>query len=108
MEILYILTIILIITLHMLIYKKEEKQNFLKCFILSLVIFLCYNIFICVIMSFIKIKTNLITLSIANVIIISIMALIVYKQRKVQKYFINIIDIVVLVCMLILTIGIMI
>ena len=92
----------------MLIYKKEEKQNFLKWFILSFVIFLCYNIFICVIMSFIKIKTNLITLSITNVIIISIMALIVYKQRKVQKYFINIIDIIVLVCMLILTIGIMI
>ena len=61
MSIIYLITVLIMIILHILIYKKEEKQNLLKWIAITIVINLCYNIFICVILSFIKISSTSIT-----------------------------------------------
>ena len=108
MNIFYILTIILMFILHILIYKKEEKQNLLKWIGISISLFLCYNIFICVVMSFMKIKSTLLTLSISNIIVSILLGIKIYKDKKIQKYFINKIDAFTIVFMLVVTIIILI
>lgn len=104
MNIIYLLTVILIVGLHMLIYKKEEKQNFLKFFAITICLLLCYNIVICVILSFIKIKSTLITLSIINIIISVLLGLKIFLDKKIQKYFINKMDILAIIFITIITI----
>ena len=94
MNVIYILTIVLIISLHMLLYKKEEKQNFFSWLIVTIGLFFCYNICICVIISFVKIKSTLVTLSIINCITIFLLGLKIYKDKKIQKYNINKMDII--------------
>lgn len=103
MSIVYVLTIILIIGLHMLIYKKEEKENFLKFLILTNALMLCYNIVICVILSFIKIKCTLSTLSIVNIMTIVALGLKIFKDKKIQKYYINKMDILATITIIIIT-----
>ena len=104
MNIIYLITVFLMIILHILIYKKEEKQNLLKWIAITIMINFCYNIFICVILSFIKIKSTLITLSILNIIISIILGIKIYKDKKIQKYEINKIDIIALIIMFIIVV----
>ena len=94
MSIIYILTIVLIIGLHMLLFKKEEKQSFFVWLIITMGLLLCYNICISVILSFIKLKSTLITLSIINIITICLLVMKIYRDKKVQKYYISKIDII--------------
>ena len=68
MNIIYIITSILLITSYLLIKKKEEKQNIVYSIIISVIIFLTYNIFVCTIMFFAKIRSTLLSLSIFNII----------------------------------------
>ena len=99
MNIIYLLTIFIMIILHILIYKKEEKENLLKWIAITIVINFCYNIFVCVILSFIKIPSTLITLSILNIIISIMLGIKIYKDKKIQKYEISKIDILALILM---------
>lgn len=101
MNVIYILTIVLIISLHMLLCKKEEKQNFFSWLIVTIGLFFCYNICICVIISFVKIKSTLVTLSIINCITIFLLGLKIYKDKKIQKYNINKMDIISVIVILI-------
>ncbi len=105
MNIIYLIITFIMIILHILIYKKEEKQNLLKWIAITIVINFCYNIFICVILSFIKIPSTLITLSILNTIISIILGIKIYKDKKIQKYEINKIDILALIIMGIIVIA---
>lgn len=104
MNIVYVFTVLLIIGLHMLIYKKEEKQNLLKILAISIGLLLCYNIVICVILSFIKIKSSLTILTIINVLVSIVLGLKIIKDKKVQKYFINKLDILSIICITVITI----
>lgn len=97
MNIIYILTIVLMIVLHMLLFKKEEKQGFFSWLIITIGLLLSYNIFICVILSFIKIKSTLITLSIMNIVISCLLGIKIYKDKKIQKYNFSKMDIISIV-----------
>lgn len=94
MNIIYIITTVLIIILHMLIYKNEKKLNLFSWLIITIGLFFCYNICTCVIISFVQIKSTLITLSIINLIMIFAICLKIYNDKKIQKYYINKMDIV--------------
>ena len=102
MSIIYVLSVILIIGLHMLICKKEEKENFVKSLILTIALLLCYNIVICVILSFVKIKCTLITLTIVNAIISALLGFKIYKNKKIQKYYINKMDIIAVISIIVI------
>ena len=106
MSIIYILTIVLTIILHMLLYKKEEKLNFVSWLIITIGLLLSYNIFICVNLSLIKIKSTLTILSIINIIIDFFLGIKIYKERKIQKYDIYLFDILAIGIMLIIVIFI--
>ena len=88
MRILYSLTSIGIIILHILLYKKEEKQNILKWIVIDFVLYVTYLICICVIMSLIKIPITLETLSIVNSLISVIFIIKIIQHKKIQKYYI--------------------
>lgn len=104
MNIIYGLTIILMIILYILIYKTDKKQNILKWIGISIIILLCYNIFICVIMSFIKIPSTIMNLFIINTIINIILGVKICKDKKIQKYYIDKTDIIAVIVMGIITI----
>ena len=94
MNIIYIVTLLALITVFILKNKKEEKENILKWLAISIVIVLCYNIFVCVILSFVQITINLISLCIINIILIIPLGIAIYKDKQIQKYYINKIDII--------------
>ena len=104
MNIIYILTLLTLITVFILKSKKEEKENLLKWLFISIVVILCYNIFVCVVLSFLQIKTNLISLSIINIIITIIFGIIIYKDKHIQKYYINKFDVIAILMIIITTI----
>ena len=106
MEIIYALTLLTLLILHILVYKTKSKQNILKWFAISIILLFCYNILICVILSFIGISSTLLNLSIINLIVISILIYTIRKSKKIQKYFINKMDIIALVLTIIITIVI--
>lgn len=103
MNIIYILTLLILIIVFILKSKKKEKENILKWISISIVITLCYNIFVCVILSFLQIKVNLISLSIINTIIIIALGITIYKDKHIQKYYINKIDIISILIIIIAT-----
>ena len=104
MGIVYILTLLIMMILHILIFKKEEKLNILKWVTINIMLILTYNIFLCVIMSFIKIPITLTNLSFVNVCFIIILGLKLFKDKKIQKYQIHKLDIFVIIIMIIITI----
>lgn len=106
MELLYVITILAVYILFMLIHKTEKKQNVIVWMAISAILVLCYNIFICVICTFINILCILQNLSICNVIAITLLLVILLKNKKVQKYYIKISDIIFGVLLLILVIFI--
>ena len=101
MNIIYVLTLLILITVFILKNKKEEKENILKWLAISIIMVLCYNIFVCAILYFLQIKSDLISLSIINIIIIIIFGIKIYKDKHIQKYYINKFDIIAILIILI-------
>lgn len=106
MNILYIITIIALFTLFMLIQKSEKKQNAITWFVITTVIILCYNTLVCLIHSFIDVASTLLNLSITNIMVSTILAVVLLKSKKIQKYYVKVFDIVFLVLLLLLVIFI--
>ena len=106
MNILYGVTVLVIYILFMLIYKTEKKQNAIIWNSISIILILCYNIFICVICSFIGLLCTLQNLSICNSFFIVTLIIILLKSRKIQKYYVKISDIIFSILILILVIFI--
>ena len=106
MELIYVITILAVYILFMLIQKTEKKQSIVKWMAISAILILCYNVFVCVMCTFINIVCTLKNLSICNAIIIVLFMWILLKSKKVQKYYIKISDIIFGVFLLILVIFI--
>lgn len=106
MNILYIITLLVLLALFMLIQKSEKNQNAITWFVITTVISLCYNTLVCLIHSFLDIKSTLLNLSITNIIAITIFAVILLKSKKIQKYYVKVFDIAFLAMLLILVIFI--
>ena len=94
MKIAYISTILLIYIAFILINKSEKKQNLIKWFCIASVLILCYNILICLILTFIGVQCSLQNLLICNCVVIGALVLVILKTKKIQKYYIKVLDIV--------------
>lgn len=106
MNILYVITVLALYVLCMLIHKTEEKKNAITWVAITTIALLCYNIFICVVLSFVNIKSTLLNLSICNIIVGVLLAVVLIKTKKFQKYYVKIIDVIFLVILLALVIFI--
>lgn len=104
MGIFYLLTGILLIVAFLLIKKSEKKQNIVTWIILSIILKLAYNIFVCMILGTLKIKTNLLCLSIVNLLFTGILAYNIYTKKQIQSYIFNKKDIIAVILVFMITI----
>lgn len=87
-SIIYIFSFILLISSFLLIKKSNKKLNIIKWVFITFVLIFCLNSVIVFILSYIGIKSNLITISIIY-IILSLFITLFYLTKERQKYFFN-------------------
>jgi len=107
MNIIYILTTLSIYILFILIHKTEKRQNLIKWLAISSVLTLCYNIFICLVITFVGGLCTLQNLSICNTIMAVLLLAILVKNKKIQRYKVEKFDVIysILLLMLVIFIG---
>lgn len=104
MKLLYVITILAIYVLFILIRKTDKKQNIVLWMAVSVIMVICYNVFICVICTFIKVTCTLQNLSICNTIATILLLTFLIINKKIQKYYIKILDIIFMIVTLILVV----
>jgi len=106
MNIIYIITSIVLILSYLLMKKEDKKYNIIHSIIISAIIFLTYNIFISTIMFFTYIKSTLLNLSILNIVFSIYPIHTIRKNKEIQKYYLNKIDLIAVIIILVSTITI--
>lgn len=86
MGIFYILTVIAMITTFVLVKKSEKKVNLISWCILALISYLGFNILVCMVFGVFNIRTDLLFLSIVNLILTSGFSFKIYKDKKIQQF----------------------
>lgn len=103
MSYIYILSSVILISLFVLYKKNDKKLDIFTHLGLFIVLYLCYNTFICYVFSNIRIPINLISLSIINYAISAILLAVILKTKKIQKYKLNKIDIIAFIIIIAVT-----
>jgi len=106
MNIIYTLITITLFVVIILIKKSEEKLNIFKQMIITTILFSCYNMLVCYIFSLMKLPITLITLSIANLMILIIGLIKLIKDKQIQHYFVDKKDIIYIFLVLIVILPI--
>ena len=104
MGIVYILTTIILILSFLFIKKSEEKQNIIEWIILSIISYLGYNIAVCMTFGVIGIHTNLMFLSIINIIVSGFFAYLIFKKNKKQEFYLEKKNIIPVIFILLITV----
>ena len=108
MNIIYILTSLALIISYLLLNKSEKKENLIHSVIISVILFLTYNIFITQVMFFGHLKSTLLNLAIVNIAFSAVFITKEIKTKTIQKYYINKLDIIAVIIILGLAITIVI
>lgn len=108
MNIIYILTSLALIISYLLLNKGEKKENLIHSVIISVILFLTYNIFITQVMFFVHLKSTLLNLAIVNIAFSAVFITKEIKTKTIQKYYINKLDIIAVIIILGLAITIVI
>lgn len=104
MGIIYIITTIILILSFLLFKKSDEKQNIVEWIILSIISYLGYNIAICMIFGNLGIHTNLVFLSIVNIIISLLLGYRILKKKEKQEFYFEKKNIVPIILILMISI----
>lgn len=89
MGIIYIITVIALIVSFILFKKSEKKQNIITWLILSIICYLAYNIFVCMFFGSLNLHTNLLFLSVVNLIVSVALFYLVFKKNLKQEYYLD-------------------
>lgn len=108
MNIIYILTSLALIISYLLLNKSEKKENLIHSVIISVILFLTYNIFITQVMFFVHLESTLLNLAIVNIAFSAVFITKEIKTKTIQKYYINKLDIIAVIIILGLAITIVI
>ena len=101
--IIYILSVIAMITTFILVKKSEEKVNFVNWCVLSGIVYLGFNIAICMIFGTLNITTNLVFLSVVDFIVSLGFGFKIYKDKQIQSFEFRKRDIVaIIICLAII------
>jgi len=101
MGIIYLLTLIILGSAFLLLKKQEEKLNLVTWIIITIVLMLCYNTFVCYILSMIRIPLYLLILSIINIVI----AVVIFSRKRRQEYYIKKTDAIYATLIIAIAIG---
>ncbi len=100
MSIVYLLLETLYTIMFLLMKKTKKKENILTWISLSIIILMCFNIFITFIFNILNIKISLTALSLISIVRTILVVIILYKTKEIQKYYIRIRDIIVAILLL--------
>ena len=90
MNLIYLLSIIYLMTIFMLYKKSDNKLCLISSIIYSICLLFCYNTFIVYFLYLLGINGSIILFSIINFLLGTIISIIIYiKGKKIQKYFIS-------------------
>ena len=103
MGIVYLISTLLLIVSFILIKKTEKTMDILSNIGLTIVLCFSYNVFLCYILTFIRIPNNLIVLSIINFLIAGIIDLLIFKNKEIQKYKMDRFNLLCIIIILIVT-----
>ena len=104
MGIIYIVTTIVLILSFLLYKKSEEKLNIVEWIILSIITYLGYNIAICMIFGNLGIHTNLIFLSIVNILVSIYPCYRFFKKKEKQKFYLEKLNLIPVICIFLISI----
>lgn len=93
MQIIYILSLIILIISFILIKKTDKKLNILSFLNITIGVIFCYNTFISYVLTFFLIPVTLTSLSIINIVFSIILISLMLWKKQIQKYEIKKIDI---------------
>ena len=86
MSILYVITLIILITLVILVEKSKEKIEIIKTLAITGVLILAYNCFAWYILNLANIPITLLNLSIVNLVVSLIILCKIIKDKTIQRY----------------------
>jgi len=98
----YIATVVMLFVSFLLVKKSDSKLNFVSMCILSAITYLAYNIAICMIFGSLNITTNLIFLSVTNIVVAVLFVIVIVRKKEIQSFEFRIKDFVaIFICLLI-------
>ena len=86
MGIIYLVSVLLLITAFMLIKKTDKIIDVLSFLGITIVLFFSYNMFVYYVLTFVHIPCSLLGLTIINTIIAISMIVIIRRRKEIQKY----------------------
>ncbi len=101
MSIMYIVSVIILFMMTILVKKSEKEIDVIKTILVSMMLYLCYNTFVCYVFTYTNIPIHLGSLSIVNILVSAFMAWQI-KKKGIQKYQFDKKDILVIVGILLL------
>ena len=103
MSIIYIISSLTLIIMAVLIKRKEEKIDIVSTILTTLIAKIAYNTLTCYVLNLINIPITLQNLSIINFVLAIVFIILIIKQKKIQKYYLNKFSIFMLILFVILT-----
>ncbi len=89
MKLWYLFSIFYLMASFLLYKKSDKKMSVVASVIYTICLLFCYNVVVVSVYSFFRINGSLLILSLINYFVGSILNLISFKRKKVQKYFLN-------------------
>ena len=103
MGIFYCITVIAMLAVFVLFKKSEEKINLVNWCVISIVAYLAFNILVCMIFGCMNIRTDLLFLSITNLVVTAGLGFKIFKDKQIQKFEIrkqDILGVIICVCVI--------
>lgn len=94
MGIIYLISVLILLISFILVKKSEKKIEIISFTCISIVLLFCYNTLICFILTFFTIHSELWLLTIINILISAIFIIKILKNKQIQKFNFNKIDII--------------
>lgn len=86
MEVFYVITVLLMLVGFILVKKSDKKINLINSCILSVIAYLAYNILVCMVFGNLEITTNLLFLSVINLLVFICLVLKIFKDKAIQTF----------------------
>ena len=93
MGIIYLISTICLFIAFLQFKKTDKKLNLITWIILSVILYLGYNIFVCFVLGNLNIRTNLLSLTMVNICLITILEMFIVENKEKQQYFVKVKDI---------------
>ena len=103
MGIVYLITTICLFIAFLQVKKSDNKLNLVSWIVLSMILYLGYNILVCFIIGVFNIHTNLLCLTLVNIVVSTALGMHITENKERQTYYIKGKDILAVVIIIAIT-----